>query len=80
MRRLLHENLLSHSTNWSSRGSATFERGTTTSYYIKTMAFDVVAGMGELEQDIAEKLAAQNLRDTDRTLNLNSGAMAESVN
>lgn len=80
MRRLLHENLLSHSTNCHPEDLRHSNVATTTSYYIKSTAFDVVAGMGKLEQDIAEKLAAQNLRDTDRTLNSNSGATAESVN
>jgi len=48
---------------------------TTTMYYIKTTAPDVEA-MGKFEQ----KLEGQNVRDSDGTPNLNSGATPGLVN
>lgn len=51
----------------------------TQSCYIKTAADDLREAMGKLE-NFAMKTAAQELRDTNRTLNLGSGATPESVN
>jgi len=52
----------------------------TQSYYIKTTSDDVRSAMGKLEQNIAAQTAAQALRDSDRTPNLDSGAMPDSIN
>ena len=53
---------------------------TTTSYYIKSTALDVADAMKQFEQNIAEKLEGQNLRDTDRTPKQDSGATPGFVN
>jgi hypothetical protein len=52
----------------------------TQSYYIKTTADDVRDAMGKLEENYAQKTAAQSLRDSDRTVISDSGAMPQSVN
>jgi integrase len=52
----------------------------TQSYYIKTSGDDVRDAMGKLEENYAAQTAAQTLRDSARTLKLDSGAMPESVN
>ncbi len=49
---------------------------TTSTYYIKSTSADADSGMEKLSQEIT----AQNLRDSDRTVNLDSGAMPKSVN
>ena len=49
---------------------------TTQAYYILPTSADADSGMEKLEREIT----AQSLRDSDRTLKLNSGAMPESVN
>jgi integrase len=52
----------------------------TQSYYIKTTSADVRDAMGKLEENYAAKTAAQTLRDSDRTVKLDGGAMPQSVN
>jgi integrase len=52
----------------------------TQTYYIKTAGDDVRKAMGKLEENYAAQTAAQTLRDSDRTLELDSGATPESVN
>jgi integrase len=47
---------------------------TTTSYYIKSTGRDVAEAMKQFEQNIAEKLDGQNLRDTNGTPKPDSGA------
>jgi len=47
---------------------------TTTTYYIKSTAPDVTEAMQKFEQNLAEKLEGQNLRDSDRTPKQDSGA------
>jgi hypothetical protein len=53
---------------------------TTTTYYIKSTASDVAEAMQQFEQNIAEKSASQNSRESDGTVNPNSGAMPGFVN
>jgi integrase len=53
---------------------------TTTTYYIKSTALDVTAAMQQFEQNIAEKLEGQNLRDSDRTPKTGSSASGQLVN
>lgn len=53
---------------------------TTTTYYIKSTASDVAEAMQQFEQNIAEKLEGQNLRDSDRTPKAGSGATPGFVN
>jgi integrase len=53
---------------------------TTTTYYIKSTASDVVEAMQQFEQNIAQELKGQSLQDTYRTPNLGSGATPGSVN
>jgi integrase len=48
----------------------------TLSYYVKSASSDVIAAMGKFEK----RLAVQSLRDTDRTLESNSGATPEFLN
>jgi integrase len=52
---------------------------TTTSYYIKSTSTDVMEAMAQFEQNLP-KSESQNLRDTDRTSKLDSGAMPGFVN
>jgi len=52
----------------------------TQTYYIKTAGDDVRNAMGKLEENYAAQTAAQTLRDSDRTVRQDSGAMPESVN
>ena len=53
---------------------------TTTSYYIKSTASDVTEAMQQFEQNIAENLEGQNLRDSDGTPKRDSGATPGLVN
>lgn len=53
---------------------------TTTTYYIKSTPKDVTDAMQQFEENIAEKLEGQSLRDSDRTANLDSGATPGLVN
>lgn len=48
----------------------------TLGYYVKSASSDVIAAMGKFEK----KLAVQSLRDTNRTLESNSGATLEFLN
>jgi integrase len=52
----------------------------TLQHYVKAMDEDVVSAMAKFEQNIAEKIAAYALRDSDRTVNPPSGATPELVN
>jgi len=52
----------------------------TMSYYVKPMDADVLSAMAKLEQNVAERTAAQALRDSDRTVNPPSGATPDLVN
>jgi integrase len=52
----------------------------TQSYYIKTTSDDVRGAMDKLEANYAEQTAVQNLRDSERTVKTDSGAMPVSVN
>jgi len=52
----------------------------TMSYYVKPMDADVLSAMAKLEQNVAERTAAQALRDSDGTVNPPSGATPDLVN
>ena len=52
----------------------------TQTYYIKTASEEVPNAMEKVAADFDAKTAVQNLRDSDRTVNLGSGARPESVN
>jgi len=52
----------------------------TQSFYIKPMDDEVRIAMEKVAADFDAKTAAQALRDSDRTVNPDSGAMPESVN
>jgi len=53
---------------------------TTTTYGIKSTASDVAEAIQQFEQNTAEQLEDQNLRDSERTPNLVSGATPGLVN
>jgi integrase len=53
---------------------------TTTTYYIKSTAGDVTDAMQQLEQNIAEKLEAQNLRGSNGALKTGTSASGQLVN
>lgn len=52
----------------------------TQTFYIKSTSDEVRVAMEKTEQDYAVKTAVRTSRDSDRTLNHDSGAMSESVN
>jgi integrase len=53
---------------------------TTTTYYIKSTASDVKEAMQQFEQNIAENLEGQNIRDTNGTPKQDSGATSGLLN
>jgi hypothetical protein len=53
---------------------------TTTTYYIKSTASDVKEAMQQFEQNIAENLEGQNIRDSNGTPKQDSGATSGLLN
>jgi integrase len=53
---------------------------TTQTYYIKSTANDVTEAMQQFEQNVAEKMNVQTLRDSDGTVKADTSAMPVIVN